>query len=81
MKGEDETGPARKLLRSSTSSTVNSRRQAILPPVCIVCNHEKAYFTDAVSVLLHLAWFLITTAIDLSGNYVTTTLFSTQNHL
>jgi hypothetical protein len=55
MTGEDETGPARKLLRSSTSSTVNSRSQAILPPVCIVCNHEKAYFTDAVSVLLHLA--------------------------
>ena len=47
---EDEPGPARKLLRSSTSSTVNSRSQAILPPVCIVCNQEKAYFTDTVSV-------------------------------
>ncbi len=51
-KSEDESGPARKLLRSSTSSTVNFRSQAILPPVCIVCNQEKAYFTDAVSVLL-----------------------------
>ena len=38
---EDEPGPARKLLRSSTSSTVNSRSQAILPPVCIVCNKRR----------------------------------------
>ena len=53
MKSEDESGPARKLLRSSTSSTLNYRSQAILPPVCIVCNQENAYFTDAVSVLFH----------------------------
>jgi hypothetical protein len=48
MKSEDESGTARKLLQSSTSSTVNSTSQAILPPVCIVCNQEIAYITDAV---------------------------------
>ena len=53
---EDELGLARKLLRSSTSNAVNSRSQAILPPVCIVCNQEKAYFTNAISVKFYCIW-------------------------
>ena len=52
IKSEDESGPATKLLRTATSRTMNSRNQAILLPVCIICNKEKSLFTDVVSVLL-----------------------------
>ena len=46
----DENVPAQKILRSSTkTNSVKSRNQAILPPVCIICNQEKGYFTEIVS--------------------------------
>ena len=52
QESEDEISPSRKLLRSSMLKTVNSRSQIILKPVCIICNQEKAYFTDVASVFL-----------------------------
>ena len=51
----DEDVPAQKTLRSSTAKTtsVKSRNPQILPPVCIICNQEKGYFTEIVSTFLH----------------------------
>ena len=51
----DENVPAQKILRSSTkTSSVKSRNQAILPPVCIICNQEKGYFTEIVSTFFFI---------------------------
>jgi hypothetical protein len=44
-----DPGPTRKLTRSSTQTAVRSRSQAVLPPVCIICNKEKTYLTEKVS--------------------------------
>ena len=41
--------PPNKFLRSSMSTTEKPRSQAILPPVCIICNKEEIYITDTVS--------------------------------
>jgi hypothetical protein len=50
----DEDVPAQKILRSSTkTSSVKFWNQAILPPVCIICNQEKGYFTEIVSTFFH----------------------------
>lgn len=50
----DEDVPAQKILRSSTkTNSVKSRNQAILPPVCIICNQEKRYFTEIVSTFFN----------------------------
>ena len=53
--GNDEDVPAQKTLRSSTAKTtsVKSWNPQILPPVCIICNQEKGYFTEIVSTFLH----------------------------
>ncbi len=49
----DEDVPAQKILRSTKTSSVKSRNQAILPPVCIIYNQEKGYFTEIVSTFFH----------------------------
>ena len=47
--------PPSKSLRSSTSpSAVKPRNQAVLPPICIICNEEHKYITDPVSHLYFL---------------------------
>lgn len=47
--------PPSKSLRSSTSpSAVKPRNQAVLPPICIICNEEHKYITDTVSHLYFL---------------------------
>lgn len=40
--------PAKKILRSSTPRTERPRSQAILLPVCIICNKGEIYITDTV---------------------------------
>ena len=41
------------ILRSSIkTSSDKPRNQAILPPVCIVCNQQKGYFTELVSTCI-----------------------------
>lgn len=44
----ENLAPSKKLLRSSTPRTEKPRSQAILPPVCIVCNKGEIYITDTV---------------------------------
>ena len=52
--GNDEDVAAQKTPTSSTAKTtlVKSRNPQILPPVCIICNQEKGYFTEIVSTFL-----------------------------
>ena len=49
----EELPVSRKLLRSNTSvkCTPSTRNQAILPPICIICEQEKSYITDSVSAV------------------------------
>ena len=49
----EELPVSRKLLRSNTSVKCipSTRNQAILPPICIICEQEKSYITDWVSAV------------------------------
>ena len=49
----EESHVSPKLLRSNTGvkCTPTTRSQAILPPICIICEQEKSYITDPVSAV------------------------------
>ncbi len=47
----EDPQPARKMLRSTTSTCtrIRPRNLHVVPPICIICKSEKSYFTESVS--------------------------------
>ena len=45
---EESPAPVRKLRRSCVTPT-STKGQAVLPPICIICNQQKLYITESGS--------------------------------